>query len=215
MRNNMFVLLVLALLAIIPVQAAQITGRWLLTRAEANGNIQEPYIFITFLENGRVEIMGKDIGEWAWHSNKHVLSVHSRHNKYLNGEAAVKKLTPHLLLLKKDGVHFYYQKIYPDKIRINNQNAKLSGLWNISRGRKPAGQLRLHLPDKFEFIEGTTGGADTTTGTWLYQRYPNDESIVFVSFSPLRGKILIDKKTGNRFEFLSKGIRYTAERNKQ
>ncbi len=212
MRNKIIVCLVLVLASFASAQHLQVAGRWLLTRAEANGNAREPYIFVNFMAKGQLKIMGHKMGSWVWNPKRDILFIKSEYNKYLNGAGEVVRLTLNELTIKKDGITFYYQKIRPDTIQKYNKNARLAGYWNIRTGTKTSGLLRLRLPSSFEFIEQTNGAADTTTGTWMYQ--PAEKSILFVSFSPLRGKIFINTKNNNRFTFISKGIPFTAERAK-
>jgi len=212
MRNKIFAGLFLLLSSFAQAQSVHIAGHWLLTRAEANGNAQEPYIFVDFTSDGKMQIMGKTMGSWNWYPQKHLLQIKSRQNGHLNGAGQVVKLTLNELVIEKDDIRFYYRKIYPDKIQKANREAQLTGLWKITRGASDAGLLRLRLPDIFEFVESANGVTDTTTGTWMYHPAPPEESIALVSFSPLRGKIVIKDKTAKRFSFVSKGSLYTAVR---
>ncbi len=189
-----------------------LTGQWLLIRAEANGNAQEPYILVDFFGNGKVAIMGQTMGTWSRNSQQQVLVIKSPQNKPLDGPGKVVKLTRNEMIVDKDGVRFFYQKMHADEIRKANQAAQLSGLWKITAGSRDAGILRLRLPDVFEFVEKIDDKADTTTGRWMYQSAPQKKALVLVSFSPLRGKLVLKNKTAHRFTFLSKGTLFTAVR---
>jgi hypothetical protein len=176
----------------------------MLTRAEANGNTSQPYIFIYFMADGQLEIMGHKMGSWKWMPQENRLFIKTEKNHYLNGTGKIIRHNLNELTTFKDGITCYYQKIRPDTIQKYNKNARLAGNWRIYSGTKTSGLLRLRLPSSFEFIEQTNSAADTTTGTWMY--LPSEKAIVFVSFSPLRGKIFIHTQKDNRFTFISKGL---------
>lgn len=114
-------MLTLFAVSIFPQEAA-VTGMWLVTRAEAEGQVFEPYYIIDFKENGSMEFMGMGIGTWQYDKAGSRIIMKSEFDKDFNGENKILKLNGQELVVRKDETTIFYSKINQNEINENNKN---------------------------------------------------------------------------------------------
>lgn len=62
-------------------QKSDLVGSWLMTKAEVAGEIQTPYFVTEFNEDGKMLVMGMDIGTWEYNKNTNSIAMKSEFDK--------------------------------------------------------------------------------------------------------------------------------------
>jgi hypothetical protein len=211
MKKTAFLLLVMAFAITGNAQTSKITGSWLMTKAETEDKVQEPYFITSFKENGKMEVMEVEVGTWKYNNDSHAIIMESELDKDFNGEGRIIKLTKKELVVSKDGAKLYYTKVFPDEIAENNKKSNFPGTWKIENtGNADAtGILKFELPDSYVFIEIEYGSTSTTKGSWMFD--PKEDILLFIGFShSLRGKNTITALSDDKFTLENNGNIITA-----
>jgi len=192
-------------------QTNELAGSWLIVKTEQNGKIKKTYFITDFKQDGNMEIMGMVVGTWQYVKNGNKIIFDSQMDKNFSGEGKILKLTAQELIIEKDGVKLFYQKIDPEKIAKTNAQAHLAGSWKMLGRQNTTTLLKFELPDNFTLLEASNGESQTTWGTWIY--LADEKAIIFMSFSPgLRGKHHIKELTADSFILEKEGNLTRAQR---
>lgn len=62
-------------------QKSDLVGSWLMTKAEVAGEIQTPYFVTEFNVDGKMLVMGMDIGTWEYNKNNNSIAMKSEFDK--------------------------------------------------------------------------------------------------------------------------------------
>ncbi len=192
------ILLCTLLLPSVALTAQTPSGHWLLEKALVNGKTIFIYQTITFHSNGNIKGLGISIGTWEYLPQSFQVFMKSDFDKDFNGKSKVLALSEHELILEKDGVKYFYAKIDPKKIMVDNKKSDILGVWKITALHE-AHYLKFTLPDQFTYLEIFEGGTSKTSGSWIYQ--PKDNSLIIVARSHFCDKKnIILSKTPTSFE---------------
>ncbi len=80
-------------------QTDQLTGRWLLTKAEMNRGTRYPYQIFEFRNNGKLMAMGTEVGTWQYKKGEKSLILNSKLDKDFNGTGKIEILTDERLVM--------------------------------------------------------------------------------------------------------------------
>jgi len=175
-------------------QTSKIVGSWLMTKAEIKGKTEHPYQVFDFKENAKLSAMGIEVASWKYNKKDHSIIMKSTMDKDFNGVGKISKLTKTSLVMRKDGMTFYYSKLNPEHVSRDNKESGLAGKWEIEDDEYQSSLLKFELPDSFTLIQSGDGMTSTYRGTWIYQ--PKKESLIMIGFfqeHPLRGKNTVQK----------------------
>ncbi|NOR73842.1 MAG: hypothetical protein GQ525_01650, partial [Draconibacterium sp.] len=70
----------------VSAKETSIAGKWLLTKVEMDGNIEEVYSDIEFKADGYVEMEGRVFGEWKYNKKAKSVTIKSEMIKEFAGE---------------------------------------------------------------------------------------------------------------------------------
>lgn len=210
--KKIIVLLMLTLFAVsIFPQEAAVTGMWLVTRAEAEGQVFEPYYIIDFKENGSMEFMGMGIGTWQYDKAGSRIIMKSEFDKDFNGENKILKLNGQELVVRKDETTIFYSKINQNEINENNKKSELPGLWKSKDTEYSDKFFKFELPDSFQTVEISVGMTESAIGTWIYNTL--EKSVIIIGFTQdFKGKNIIKKLTKNELILENNGNRISLTR---
>ncbi len=203
MKKLLALILVAAFVVAAQAQTPGVTGRWLMTTAEMKGKVNHPYQTADFRKDGKLVMMGIEMGSWKVDPKANQLILQSKLDKDFNGTAKILKLTANEFVIDKDGAKFYYSKIDPEAIVRANKNSGLAGQWKVLDSEYPVAMLKLTLPDSFIVFQASANETDERQGTWIFD--PKENAIIFIGFSHLlRGRNQITELGGNKLT-LKKG----------
>ncbi len=176
-----------------------LTGYWMLT------NTQNPYSLIHLTDDHSVydieRISSSPIeenyaarqGKWMYDSSNKTLVFNTDEDDAIcYGSFGVRKLKETLMVLDDQGYHRAFVKIDPDKIRNNNAESGLEGLWKI-KGQN--GTYNYYdFRDLLLFRKGLSEDDMPKTGLWVYN--PKDKTL-FMGYQmhQLEGSNVITKIT--------------------
>lgn len=185
-------------------QKQKIIGSWMMTKAETNNGVKEPYFITDFNADGTMVVMGMPVGTWKYDKQKKAIVASSKVDKDFNGESKIEKLTKKEMVVLKDGNKFYYSKVNMDDVAANNSKSNLVGLWSAQDEEYGNVFLRFTAPDTLVIVTTGDGSVETNRATWIY--YPKDNTLVVMGFSHLlRGKVNIKALTDNKLVLDKKG----------
>lgn len=178
-------LLCIAFISIMGLSFAQkeaITGPWLVTKVETATQIENPYMITNFTEDGKMVMMGIDVGTWDYITKSNEIIMKSNFDKDFNGNAKVLKITNNELILEKDGAKLTYQKLDLEKIATDNTNSGLIGMWELKNNIDSDAKLYVTFiaPDEFKWIQKEENSETTVNGTWLFNK--NDKTLIMIGF---------------------------------
>ena len=166
----------------------EVTGQWLLTKAEIKGKVVQPYQIFEFKPDGKLLAMGIELAAWKYEANGQQVVLKSARDKDFNGAMKIVKITPEQMVLQKGKDIYTYARVEPDKIKKANEQSGLAGLWAVKGTEYPCAFLKLDLPQDFSLVRVAFGETDRAGGSWIFS--PEDQVIIFVGFSHLlRGKV--------------------------
>lgn len=212
MKKAIFLLILFQSFVLITyAQNSKLVGNWLAVKVEVKGQIEEPYMMTEFTEDGKMIIMGMELGTWKLNKSNSVITMESEFEKDFNGEAEVLKLTETEFTFIKDGTKVYYIKLNENEIAAENGKSNLEGLWKIENTENPSliQSLKIELPDSFVLVEKGDGMTSTSKGTWIFN--PKENSLIMMSLSHfLRGKYSVSSSSANKLVLKQKGNVITA-----
>jgi len=207
-------MMVFALTVAVRAQTDKIAGSWMMFRAETGDEVKEPYFVTDFTKDGKMVIMGMEMGTWKFDTKGNRISMASKVDKDFNGESQILKLTDNKLILEKDGVKYYYSRVHPEEIARENKASHLAGNWKVESEENTTTLLKFELPDAFTLVQASNGMSDKFSGTWIYN--PKEKSVIFMSFSHLlRGKMQVVEYSANKLVLQGKDRTIQAERLKE
>lgn len=194
-------------------QTSSVAGSWLLTRAEIDDQVQEPMQIADFKDDGKMEVLGMEMGTWKYNEEKKTIDMTSEFDKDFAGENKVIALNDTEMVLEKGNTKLFYVRIDPDKIQQDNQASGLEGTWKIQTEYESMNILTLELPDSFTLVESEEGMTSTSRGTWIYD--PSGEMIAFVGLrNIISGNNKITLHTATNLELENNGTKIIAEKMK-
>jgi len=183
----MFISLVMSAYA----QKEKIVGSWLMTKAETPEGIQEPYFTTDFTEDGKMIVMGMEVGSWDYDQSSQSIVAKSDFDKDFNGASKIIRISDTEMVLLKDEVTMYYIKVDKNAIASNNQDSKLIGTWRFQQNDWSSSLLKFELPDSFVFVETEEGMTTTYRGSWMYN--PQENTVLIIGLhSYISGKNSIE-----------------------
>ncbi len=169
-------------------ETPEVTGQWLLTKAEVKGKVVQPYQIFEFKPNGKLMAMGMEMAAWQFDATKRKIVLKSYRKNDFNGAMKIVKITPEQMILQKAKDVYTYARVQPDKVKKNNKQSGLTGLWTVKGTEYPCAFLKLDVPQDFSLVRVASGETDRVGGSWIFN--PEDQAIIFVGFSHLlRGKV--------------------------
>lgn len=163
-------LILLAFLGLTNAQNPEISGSWLLTKVEIDGEIEYPYFVSEFQESGALVMMGIEIGTWEFNKKSNVIVIESPIFEELNGEMLVLNLTEKELVAIQDGAKQFYKRLDQSVIEAGNKNSGLFGTWELKDHPTPGINTLLTFkePDIMTILEKSEGYEGKTSGTWIF-----------------------------------------------
>ena len=214
MKKIAIVLVTLLIISVnLNAQENSITGKWLLTKVEAAGNIEEVYSEVIFKDDGYVEMEGRVFGNWVYKKKGKTVTIESEMIKEFAGERKISKLNENEMVLSGSEMKLFFKKMDQKTIETENKNSKLEGLWKVSVEDVDK-ILRFKLPDSFISLEKMDGAEFTSKGTWMYNS-KEKSLIVMTSDDELRGLNTVVKITDTELELENKGNNINATKAEQ
>ena len=193
-------------------QTNKVTGNWLMTKAESIKGTKNAYFIMNFKPNNVMEAMGMKVGTWEFNNSKNTIIMKSKFDQDFNGEGKIVKLTDKQLVIQKGDWKFYYKKIDVNKIKENNKNSGLAGMWKIQDDKKDISKIiKFELPDNFTYVEVTDYSTERSSGTWIYE--PEANSLIIISQQRLlRGETKIKELSNSKLVLTKDTLIITAKR---
>ncbi len=196
--RRIYLLLIVVLLGSTSLMAKNVpvTGKWLLTKVEMGEKSQDVYSDINFREDGYAEMGGRVFGNWKYDKKKKLFTIESEMIKEFSGERKVEKLNAGELILKGPKVKMFFIKLDEEKIKAENENSGLEGIWKTGNVDGVVYSLVFELPNKFSSSESSDGSNSTSKGEWIYNG--NDKTIIIMTSGRKfrgRNKIVAMNKT--------------------
>ncbi len=173
MKNLLLVLITLIFFAeIANAQKSKLIGSWLVTKVEADGEIQEPYQVTEFTAEGKMGMMGMEVASWKYNKKTNSIEMESDFDKDFSGVAKILKLNTDELIFVKDDVKVFYQKLDENKIAANNKISGVIGTWVFKGEPYPYANTYLTFkePDEFTMIQKQEGMESSSKGTWIFDK---------------------------------------------
>ncbi len=192
----------------------RIDGTWLMTRAETSKGIEEPYFITTLTPDGKLVIMGMELGTWSYDTSNHTLTYKSDFpDKDMNGDSKVLKVNKQEMIVVKNNNKLFYTRLDTLAIAAANTHSSLSGKWQIHKENNTLVVLKFELPDHFSWVEAEDGSTESYSGTWIWN--PAKEEVILVCLKrDLRGKTGVTISGDKMTLTLSSGATLTASRMK-
>lgn len=153
-------------------QQSKLVGSWLITTVEINGDIQKPFQLTEFSKDGKMIMMGMEVGTWSYNKSRNAIDMKSVFDKDFSGEGIIIKLTDDKLELDKDGAKLFYRKVVESKIAAENKKSELFGTWEFKD--TPYTEMNTLLsfiePDEFTMIQKGEYSTATLNGTWIFDK---------------------------------------------
>lgn len=183
MKNRDLLLLVLLTFTTISyAQKEKLVGSWLITKVEVNGEIQNPYQIMNYNQDGKMVIMGIEVGTWEYNKNNHSIITKSEFDKDFNGENKITNLSETALEVLKDNAKVFYQKVDLNKVIEENASSGLEGTWRLINNDSDSVQiLDFKAPDEFVLIDKGNGMQSKSKGTWMFNK--KDKTVIMIGFS--------------------------------
>jgi hypothetical protein len=118
-------------------QNSKIVGSWLLTKVETDGEIEETYMVTEFTADGKMVMMGMEVASWKYNKKANSIEMESDFDKDFRGVAKILKLNADELILVKDNVKAFYQKLDFKSIATENECSGFFGSWDIENITNP------------------------------------------------------------------------------
>lgn len=183
MKNRDLLLLVLLTFTTISyAQKEKLVGSWLITKVEVNGEIQNPYQIMNYNQDGKMVIMGIEVGTWEYNKNNHSIITKSEFDKDFNGENKIINLSETALEVLKNNAKVFYQKVDLNKVIEENASSGLEGTWRLINNDSDSVQiLDFKAPDEFVLIDKGNGMQSQSKGTWMFNK--KDKTVIMIGFS--------------------------------
>ena len=191
MKKSIFFFTIILFTLTVQAQKSKIVGSWLMTKVETAEGVQEPYFITNFKDDGSMEVMGIPVGTWKYDEGSKSIVMNSKMDKDFNGPAKIEKLTKTNLVVTRDGVKMYYDRVDRKEIETNNLKLPVEGVWHGKNENGGEVFLKFTAPDSLLVLSTGDGSIDRAHSRWLY--YPKDKSMIIMGFSRLlRGKCNVD-----------------------
>ena len=202
-KASLFIVLI-ALVFSVNAQKAKIAGSWLMTKAEVNGEVQEPNFVTDFMKNGNMVIMDMDAGTWKYNKKKNSIIMKSDFDKDFNGENKILNLTDQEMVLLKGEAKLFYTRIDKEQILKDNTASGLEGSWKIQTEDGLLSIVTFELPETLKIVNVGEGYTEKSGGSWAYNA--EHESLLINSRGGLLdGTNKLIKKTANELELENNG----------
>jgi len=196
-------------------QQSKLVGSWLITKVEFKGEIENPYQITEFSEDGKMIMIGMEVGKWNYDKSTNAMHMKSEFDKDFNGACKIDKLDENILIMTKDGTKLYYTKIDETKIAAANKNSELIGTWEFKD--VPYSEMNTHLtftePNKFSMIQKEEYSSATFNGTWIFDK--QNSLLIMIGLRGedfLKGESKVLKIGGETFELENNGIIFKANK---
>lgn len=186
MKNLLLVIIALICFAkLANAQKSKLVGSWIITKVEVKGEIQTPYQLTEFSEDGKMIIMGMELGTWTYHKSTNAIEMKSEFDKDFSGEGKIIKLTDDRLEVDKDGTKLFYKKVDENKIASENKKSGLFGTWEFKDVPYSNANTLVTFtePDEFKIIQKEDGKTSNLSGTWIFDK--QEMSLIMIG---LRGE---------------------------
>lgn len=189
-------------------QKGKIVGSWLVEKVEVNNKVEEPYMVADFMGDGKMVMMGVEVGTWDYNKKKHSIVMKSDFDKDFNGEGKILELTDRELIVLKDGAKVFYEKLDLNKIMEENKNSGLLGIWEFENMpyQDTKSVMTFEEPDEFTFVQKEEYHETNIYGTWIFNK--KERSVILIGFRSdglLRGECKIVALNEDGFELENKG----------
>lgn len=180
--RHIILVFLLAVTTITNAQREKIIGNWLITKIEVNGKIENNYAITQFKDDGKMLIMGIEIGTWDYQKSNNAIVLISDFDKDFNGENKILKLSNTELVVLKDEIKVFYKKIDFNQIIAQNANSGLIGTWKLINNNSDSVQiLDFKASDEFVLINKDNSLQSTSKGTWIFNE--KDKTVILIGFS--------------------------------
>lgn len=180
--RHIILVFLLTVSTITNAQREKIIGNWLITKIEVNGKIENNYAITQFKDDGKMLIMGIEIGTWDYQKSNNAIVLISDFDKDFNGENKILKLSNTELVVLKDEIKIFYKKIDFNQIIAQNANSGLIGTWKLINNNSGSVQiLDFKASDEFVLINKDNSLQSTSKGTWIFNE--KDKTVILIGFS--------------------------------
>jgi len=214
--KNYLLIMAMILSGIGLINAQKVCGNWLITKVKVDGQEQGVYMPINFLENGDMEVSGRNMGTWSNEQKKKIILITSEKFKELNGSNDVKEINEQVLVIENSGARVQLMRLDKPKIAIDNQSSGLIGAWLVKDEKNPdvTKILMLKAPDVINYLEHSSSMETTCNGTWIYDA--EKTSLIVMGRVPgLKGENEVVKKGDVHLELINEGRHFLASRKDQ
>jgi hypothetical protein len=200
-------------------QNSKIVGSWLLTKVETDGEIEETYMVTEFTADGKMVMMGMEVASWKYNKKANSIEMESDFDKDFRGVAKILKLNADELILVKDNVKAFYQKLDFKSIATENEASGFFGTWEIENKNNPEGRnfITFKTPDELVYVvknknRQQKGGG----GMWMFDK--EDMILTMIGFYDVdmpEGESKITKLDDDSLELENSGKTYSLKKQKK
>jgi hypothetical protein len=171
-KLTVLIVVLIAFTGFANAQKSKLIGSWLITKVEVNARVEKPYQFTGFSEDGKMIMMGMDVGTWSYNKSINTIDMESGFDKDFNGAYKIDKLDGKTLIMTKEGIKIFYTKIDETKIAAANKNSGLMGMWEFKNVPYSDATTLVTFaePDEFTMIQKEEGMRANLSGTWIFDK---------------------------------------------
>ena len=189
--------IVLSLLLTVGLSASEVTGNWVVVKVEEKSASQEPFMDMSFKEDGSFTMMEFPMGTWK-HDKKAKQLVMKSGSKGFNGKNSILKLNKKQMVVKLSESTMHLMRLDAKEIEKENKASKLEGTWKVKSDGDGLEVFKFELPDIYTHVKSGDGMTDTSRGAWIYNS--NNKTLIVMSMeSPLQGKSIVSSIDGDKF----------------
>lgn len=204
--NKIFIISIFLFSTLLLSAQSNIEGKWLLVKAEMNGQIEEPYSQMVFTTGGKLLIMDMEMATWVYNEAKKEIKFKSKRTPLFDGTLNTTSSDDDHLRIQKEGVTLDLIRLNLDDIQEVNQNSGLTGTWQVVNNWGSNYFIELSDPQELTQLELGDGMRTTYRGEWYY--LPQEEAVVFSSMGKISGKYNLTQQTTTEVTISSESETY-------
>ena len=210
-RATLVLLAVLILTAGAAAETADLSGKWLMTKAVMTGKTEDVYQTLNFRDDGYAEMQGRVFGTWVEDTQNHSVTIKSAMINEFQGTWKISSPSPGELKLESDTGKLYFTPFDIKKITQENSESGLQGVWKLETKNEEGADVYVSfkLPNTLIIEDIGEGFTGRSSGMWIYGS-KNKSIILSVRDQLLKGKHPVLKIDEHRLELGDAGSKIKA-----
>ncbi len=171
-------LLLLAFLIIstsISAKEKSAKGSWLLTKIVDKGEVHEPYVQVTFKDDGYATWSGRVFGKWE--QDKKAFTIESKMIEEFSAKWEISKFKNGELILTKPDTKLVFVRFDKAKMEEENKNSGLEGMWKVNETILKASEE--NIEEAVEEAVEEPNKEEYTDEEWEEEYYKSEKTIIF------------------------------------